>query len=141
MVYHREAFFVKLRSQMGFCHGHTNGHTYALTQRAGGSFNAGCMAVFGMAGRGAAPLTEGLNVFHRQAETKQVQQGIQQHAAVPCGQHKPVAVLPIGMFRIDFQMLCIKRISHRRCPHDHTGMAAVGALNGIGRNDTNGIGA
>ena len=70
-----------------------------------------------------------------------MQQGIQQHAAMAGGQHKAVTVLPIRMLRIDDHMFAVKRIAHRRCPHHHTGMAAVGALNGISRYNANGIGA
>ena len=67
MVDHRIARTVELGRQMRLCNRKAHRVCNALTQRAGSGLNAHGVTVLGMAGGQRAPLTELLNVVHRQA--------------------------------------------------------------------------
>ena len=77
--------------------GEAHGIGNALAQGAGGGFHAHGVHVFGVARGLAAQLAELLQVVNRQAVAKQVQQGIDQHAAVAGGKHKAITIQPVGV--------------------------------------------
>ena len=105
----------------------------ALAERAGGQLDAGRQAVLGVAGRLAAPLAEALQVVERQVVAGQVQQAVQQHAAVAGGEREPVAVGPLRVARVVAQEARPQHVGHRRRAERQPGMAAVGLLHGVDR--------
>ena len=96
---------IELGSQNFFRQRHTYCVGDALSQRAGGSFHAGCVAIFGMAGSFGMKLAETLDLLHRQIVAGKVQQRINQHRAMPVGQHEAIAVSPLGVGGIVAQMM------------------------------------
>ena len=77
------AGLIVARGQVRFGHGHAYGVGNPLTQGTCGDFYPnGMWAVFGMTGGFAAPLAEFLQFFQRQVIPAQMQQRIQQHAAM-----------------------------------------------------------
>ena len=80
---------------MGFGDGQADAVGKPLAEGAGGKFDAGRQAVFGVAGRLAAPLAKALQVIQRQVVAGQVEQAVQQHAAVTRREHESVVVGPL----------------------------------------------
>jgi len=68
-----------------------------------------------------------------------VQHGIKQHRRVTRRQHKPIPVRPDRIVRVKPQMMLPKLVRHRRQRHRRPRMPAVGGLNGVHRQTTNGI--
>ena len=66
--------FVELLAEQFFAQRHADRVGNALTERAGGGFNARSDTVFGMAGGFAVQLTEVFDLFHRQIVAGQMQQ-------------------------------------------------------------------
>ncbi len=127
--------------ELPFGHRHADGHGEALPERPGGAFRAFEVGVFRMPGAGTAQLPELANVVHRRRGVAgEVQQRVEQHRAVPGGEHETVAVRPFRRGGIELQKL---RIEHRRDighAHRHAGMAAVRRLDSVHRQGANGIG-
>ena len=65
---------------------------------------------------------------------------MEQHRAVPCGQHKPVAVGPVGLARIEPQKLREQNGRDIRHAHRHAGVAGFRLLDGIHGKRPNRIG-
>ena len=84
-----------------------------------------------VAGRAAAPLPEALELVEREVVAGQVQQGVEQHRAVPGRQHEAVAVRPAGIGRVVPQEARPEHVGHRRGAHRQPGMARVGLLDGV----------
>ena len=118
---------------------HAHGVGDALAQRAGGGFDAGRHAHFRVARRARAELAEALELVHRQVVAAQVQQRIQQHRAVAVGNDEAVAVDPARLCRVVAQVMAPQRFGNVGHAHRHAGMAGVGGLHGIHREDADGI--
>ena len=126
--------------KMFLCHGETASGCKAGPQRTGGDIHARGHAVFRMARRDAAPLTEVFDLIHRDAEVIQVQQAVKKHGAVTCGKNKTVPSQPCGIFRIDAEMVLPQRDRKVGTAHRHTGVSGLGFLDRIGGKDTDRIG-
>ena len=83
---------------------HADGVCQALAQRASGDLDARGVATLRVPGRFAAPLAELLQIVQRQRITAHVQQAVEQRGAVPGGEHKAVAIGPMGVGRMVLQM-------------------------------------
>jgi hypothetical protein len=71
----------------------------ALPQRPGRRLDARSLVGLGMPGRPAAPLPEGLQIVQAQVVAGQVEEAVEQHAAVSGRQHESVAVRPVRVTR------------------------------------------
>ena len=58
-----------------------------------------------------------------------------------CGQHEPVAIDPLRIFRVVSQVSSEKHVRERRERHRRTRVSRVGFLNGIHRQDANRVDA
>jgi hypothetical protein len=120
---------------------HTVGNT--LAQRASGGFDTGGDAHFRVACGFAVQLAEVLQLLHGQVIACEVQQRINEHGAVAVGQHKAIAVSPMRVGGVVLQMAPARApqhfgdVSHA---HGSTGVAGVGSLNGVNRQDADGVG-
>ena len=113
-------------------HGHADAVGDALAQRPGGRFDAGGVAVFGMASGLGAELAEILQLLHRHVLiTEQVERGVKEHGAVAGRQHEPVAVGPVRILRIERHHLREQDGGNICCPHWQAGVAGIGFFNGI----------
>ena len=139
VIHHGKFRLVELGGQHGFGDGEAHGVGDALTQRAGGGFHAGGVAIFGMAGGLAAPLAEVLQIIHRQAVAEQVQQGVEQGAGVTVGKDEAVAVLPLRILGVVAHGVGPHGISHGGHAHGRAGMAGIGLLHGIHGQGADGI--
>ena len=139
MVYYGEAVPIEFSGQMAFGYSHAYGVGYALSQRSGSSFNPGSVAVFGMAGSAAAPLPEGFNILHCYVVAADMQSGIKQHGAVPRAEYKTVAVGKSGILGIVLHSARKSGVGYGGGAHGKSGMAAVGFLNALGRNNADGV--
>ena len=66
-------------------------------------------------------------------------QGIQQCRAVSCGKNKSVSVIPVGVCRVCFQLLCPQGICRRCRTKGQTGMTAFCLLDSLCRQKTQGV--
>ena len=143
------AFAVELARQKFFGQCKTDGVRQALPERAGGGFHASCQTVLGVAGCLAVQLAEVLELRHRQCVSGQVQQGVQQHRRMAIGQHEAVAVEPVRVARIVFQMATRHAFGRTWAPQGHghvghahgrAGVPGVGLLHGVHRECSDGVG-
>ena len=139
MVYHLKFGCVEFCSQMAFRQCHTNRIGNALSQRACCHLNPCCMLIFGVAGCQGISLTEVFQILNRQPIAKHMQQGIQQCRAVSCGKNKSVSVIPVGVCRVCFQLLCPQGICRRCRAKGQTGMTAFCLLDSLCRQKTQGV--
>ena len=127
--------------QMTFRHGHANRSGYALAQGPCGRLDTGGMAVFRVAGGIRPPLTEVTDLLHGHGlKAGQVQQGIEQHGAMPGRKNESVAVCPGRTRWVILQELGPKHsgdISHAK---GHALVARFRMVNSIHRKDADCVG-
>ena len=70
-------------------------------------------------------------LLHRQIEAAQVQQRVQQHGAVPVGEHEAVAVGPGRIGRVEAQVVVPQHFGDLGHAHRHSRMTRVRLLNSI----------
>ncbi|MNZ77246.1 hypothetical protein D3C78_957760 [compost metagenome] len=110
--------------QLAFGNSHADGVGDALAERAGGRFDAGRMAIFGMAGGLGAELTETLDLVDRHVlVARQIEQRVKQHRTMACRQHEAVAVSPERRLGIEFQVTGEKNGGDISGAHRQTGVA------------------
>ena len=131
---------VEFGGQQFFGQGHAHGIGDALTQRAGGGFDAGGDAHFGVTGGFAVQLTEVFQLRHGQWVACEVQQGINEHGAVSVGQHEAIAVGPMRVLGVVLQVLTPQSHSHVGHAHRRTWVARIGLLNSVHGQGTDGVG-
>ena len=121
--------------------GETDRGRNALTQRAGGGFNAFAVAVFRMTGRARAHLTEILDLIKIEIFVSgQVQKRIQKHRTMTCGQDETVAVRPVRMLRIELQEFGVKNSRNICHAHWHARVTGFSFFDSIGRKEADGVG-
>ncbi len=140
VIHHIEAKPIELRRQPRLRQRHAHGIGEALAQRPGGGLDAGALAVLRMPGGLGMQLAKGLEVVHRHRIAAQVQQAVQQHGAVPIGEHEPVPVPPAGVLGVVAQHVAPQRLRDIGQPHRRAGVAGTGFLNGIHGQGADGIG-
>ena len=131
----RVACAVVARRQMRLGDRHADRIRQALAERAGRDFDALGVAALGMAGCLAAPLAEAAQIVQRQLIAGQVQQAIEQRRAVPGREHEAVAIGPLRVRGVVLEMARPQRISHRRGAERQAGMAALGLLHHVHRQE------
>ena len=138
----REALAVEVVGQVLLGDGHAHGIRDPLPQRAGGRLDAELGIVLGMSRRLALPLPEPAECPPASdVVAGQIEQGVEQHAAVPAREDEPVAVVPGGMGRIELQVPRPQDVGRRGHAHRHARMAALGLLDRIQREKTDRIDA
>ena len=129
------------RIEMAFGHRHADTHGQALTQRAGGRFDAVEQEVLRMAGAGAAYLPEVADIFHRRCRIAgQVQQAVDQHRTMPRRQHETVAIGPVGNRGIVLQVFTPQHGRDIGHAHRHTRVPRIRRLDRIHRERPDGVG-
>ena len=131
---------VELRRQPRLRQRHAHGIGKTLPKRPGGGFHAGALAVLRMPGGLGVQLAKGPEIVHRHGVAAQVQQAVQQHGAVPIGEHEPVPVPPIRILGIVPQLVAPQRLGHIGQPHRRSRMPGAGLLNGVHGQGADGIG-
>ena len=120
---------------------HADGIGEPLAERAGGRLDAGGVAVFGMAGGLRAELAEALQLVERHAlVAEQMQQRIEQHRAVPGGEHEAVAVRPVRVGGVELQVLGEEHGGDVGGAHRQAGMAGIRRLHRVHGKDADRVG-
>ena len=129
------------RVHMPFGQRHADRIGNALTQRAGGGLDPRNMAVFRVAGAGAAQFAEMLDVFDGDAGIAgQPQERVKQHRAMAAGEHEAVPVRPMGIGGVEFQKAGKQHGGDIGHPHRHAGVAGFGVFDRIHRQRPDGVG-
>ena len=119
--------------------GHADCGSQSGSERTGCDLHSFGVSIFGMAGGQTAPLTEVLEILHRQAVFKEVKQTVQQHGAVSGGEDEAVASEPFRIFRIVPEKLVPqdeRDISHT---HRHARMPRFRLLDAVRGKQPHGI--
>ncbi len=124
---------------LGDRHAHSVGD--ALAERARRGLDSRRHERLGMSRRAALPLTERSQVVEGEVVSGQVQEAIEQHAAVTRREYEAVAVGPLGIPRIVSQVLVPEDVRHRGGAHRQAGMAGVGLLHRVDRQHPDGVDA
>src|SRR5439155_6047634 len=120
---------------------HADAVRETLAQRAGRRLDAGRMAVLGMAGGLRTPLAKPLQLLHREIEFEKMEERIKQHRRVPGGEHEPVAIRPQRIARIESHVLRPEHVRHIRGAHGSAGVSRFRLLDGVGRQELDGVDA
>ena len=125
----------KARGQHALRDRHADRGRNPLPQRAGCRLHAGSAPVFGMPRRPRTDLAELFDVFDPQsfgaADAGQIEQAVQQHAAVAAGEHEPVAIGPMGIGGVELEHVAPENGRDIGAPHRQAGVAALGLLDRV----------
>ena len=121
---------LRVHEALGERHADRIGET--LAERAGRGLDARGKTVFGMAGGPRAELAEALDLVDRHVLVAgEIEQRIKQHRAVAGRQHEAVAVRPVRLLRIVFQIAGEQHGGDVGAAHRQAGMAGIGLLDRI----------
>ena len=127
--------------QVALGHGHADGGGEALAEGACGGLHPRRVAVFRVPGRVGAPLPKVADLVHRHGlEAGQVQEGVDQHGAVPCRQDEAVAVRPFRPRGVELQELRPEHGGHVGHAHGHALMPRLGPVHGVHGEHADGVG-
>ena len=140
VIDHVQAGLVEFGGQQFFGQRHAHGVGEALTQRAGGGFDARRDVDFRMARGLGMQLAELFQIFHRQVVACEVQQRILQHRTVAVRQHEAVAIGPFRICRIMAIVAGPQSDSDIGHSHRHAWVAGIGLLNCIHCQGANRVG-
>src|SRR5512141_489101 len=124
---------VEDRRQLRFGDCHSNRVPEALSERACRGFDTRSVAVFGVAGRSALPLTKLLDIVEREIVSREIKHAVQQHRRVSSRQNETIAVNPGGIPGVVPQMPGPEHVCERGERHRCAWMAGVCFLHGIHR--------
>ena len=85
-------------------------------------------------------LAEVFQVFNAQVVAGQVQQAVQQHRRVAVGEDEAVAIVEFWVGGVVVQEFRPQYFRHFRHAHRRAGVAGVGFLDGVGREEADGVG-
>jgi len=136
----RVAVAVELGRQGALGDGHADGVGEPLTERTGGRLHARCVTDLGMPGGHGMQLPEAFDLLQGQIVAAQVQQGIEQHGAVPVGEHEAIAIRPGGIRGIVLEEVVPQHFGDVRHAHGRAGVAGVGLLDGVHGQSAYGVG-
>jgi hypothetical protein len=123
---------VELGGQHLLTHGHANGIRDALAQRTRGCLDRTARLEFRVACRLVAHLPEVLQLVDGEIlVASQVQQAVKQHRAMAIGQHEAVAIRPLRIGRVVFEIISPQDFGDIRHPHRGAGVTRVRRLDGI----------
>ncbi len=131
----RVAVAAVTRGQMRFADRHADGVREALAERTGRDLDARRVAALGMARRLAAPLAELLQIVERKVVAGDVEQAVEQRRAVAGREHEAIAVGPERIRRMVLEVARPQHVGHRRGAERQPGVAAVGLLHHVDREE------
>ena len=120
-------------------HRHAHRHPEPLTQRAGGDLDSRRQANFRMPRRLAVPLTKALDLAERQIVAGEMEQRVEQHGAVSCGENEAVAIEPVRIRWIVAQKPVPKHVRHGGRAQRQSGMPGMRLLDRVDRKEADGV--
>ena len=140
LVVERGLFLRGLRVEQAaleaFAVGEADGGGKALTQRAGGHFDAWGQTVLGVArGAGVCAAAEVLEVVQSDAVAGEVQLDVLGERSVATRKDEAIAAFPVGVVRIMLDEMLVEGVGDGRQGDGGTGVAASSLLNRVGRQD------
>ncbi len=128
-----------IEDTFGKCH--ADGIGDALSERAGRRLDTGGVTIFRMACGARTELTEILDLVDGDVfVARKIEQRIEQHRAVACGEHETVAIRPVRVLRVVREKTGIKRRRYIGCTHRQAGMARIGFLYRVHREEADRVG-
>ncbi|MNR15525.1 hypothetical protein D3C85_1320630 [compost metagenome] len=140
MVDDREAVAVEFGGEDLLGQRHAHRVADALAQRAGGGFHARCVAVLRVTRGLAVQLAEILEIVDRKVVAREMQQAVEEHGAVPVGEHEAVAVGPVWIDRAMLQVIAPQYFGDIRHAHRGAGVTGFGLFHRVHRQEAHGIG-
>ncbi len=130
---------VEGRGKVAKGQGHPYGIRESLTQGAGGGFDPAGMVVFRVSWGQASPLTEGFQILEGQAKSCQVEKGVKQRRCVAARENEAIPGRPVGVSRVDPEIVPPEDKDGSGKPHGRSGMSRVGLLNDVNGEHAKGI--
>src|SRR3982074_315435 len=93
-------------------HRDADGVAHALAEWAGGAFHARRFKKFGMPRRFGMQLPAAFDFLHRQVVAAEMEPGVEEHAAMPCGENEIIATNPARLVRVMFESVAVKDGAH-----------------------------
>src|SRR5688572_11971303 len=122
---------VELRRKMRGSHCHPHTLPEPLPERTRCGLHARRQSILRMSRRLAVELAEVLDLLHWEVISRQVQQRIQQHRAMPAGKNEAVASRPFWVAWVVAQMTRPQGKRHSSAAHRKPRVTGVGLLYGI----------
>ncbi len=119
---------------------HADGIGETLAERARRGLDAEVPVDFRVARRVRAELPETRQVIDGERITREVQQRIEQHRAVPVRQHETVAIGPCGVARVVPEVVRPQHLRDVGHAHRHAGVTGIGLLDRIHAQRPDGVG-
>ena len=142
VIHQGVAGLVEAGRQVRFGDRQTHGVGDALSQGACGHLNPGGLEGFRVAGGFGAPLAELLDVLDRhRVVAAEVQQRVEQHAAVAGREHEAVAVEPLGILGVVPQHLVPEGVGHGGGAHRQARVARIRLVDRIHRQEADAVDA
>ena len=94
-----------------------------LAERSGRRLDTHVGLVLRMSGRAIPQLAEILQLVNGNVVSREMQQGVQQHRAVPIGYDEAVPVRPFGVGRVVLQKVVPQHLGNVGHAHRHAGMS------------------
>lgn len=120
-------------------HGHAHRVGDALAEGARGGLHARGVAVLRVAGGLGTPGAEGLQVIQLEAETGQVELGVESQGRVPRGEHETVATDPLRVRRVVSHHLLEEGVCDGGQAHRRTRVAVTDLLDRVRGQDPGGV--
>jgi hypothetical protein len=120
-------------------HRHAYRRCQALAERARGDLDTSGVPELWVPGRLGSPGAQRLDVGQLQTEAAEVELQVEGQAAVPAGQHEPVAAQPMGVAGVMAHRALEKGVSQRRQAHRRPGMAVADFLDRVSRQHPDGV--
>ena len=130
---------VEIRGEVQPRDSHAHPVAEALSERPCGRLNAFDEQVLGVARRLTAPLPEILDVVEGQAVSGQMEEAVEEHAAVACREYEAVTVRPAGLSRMVLQEAVPQDVSHGGGSHGKSRVSRVRLLDGVHRKASYGV--
>ncbi len=141
MVHDRVSRPVEMPAEEALGDGHPDRVREALAQGAGRGLDSRRVPPLGMPGSAGAPLPEGLDLLDRQIVPAQVEGPVQQHRGMAARQDKAVSIGPGGIGGVVAEEPGPEDVGGGGQCHRRPGVAGLGRLHGIHRQDAHRVDA
>ena len=141
MIDNRVIGTIESSGKMLFRHCHADGSGDSLTKGARCCLNTWRVPKLRVSRRSASPLPELTDLLERQIVAGQMQRRIQQHGRVSARQYDAIAIRPVRIGGIVFEVSRPQRIGEGRERHRRSGMSGFRCLDGVHGKRTHGVDA
>mmetsp|Transcript_7003 Transcript_7003/g.42960 ORF Transcript_7003/g.42960 Transcript_7003/m.42960 type:complete len:221 (-) Transcript_7003:469-1131(-) len=132
VIYNLCIRLVVARSKVLFSSSQSNSHCNSLSERSSGHFDSGGFKVLWVSRSLGSKLAELLHIIDLDGVIPaQMQKGILEHASMSSGEHEPVPVEEVGVFRVHLHDFVVEHVCHGCSTHRQSRMSRLCFFHGI----------